>query len=101
MAPCTHCVVSPSKPSLPSLASPADLQGTSQDTETFNLNEVPCGDPANSDSSHDERVNDPKVASTTFRVNAPDIIFFFDKTGSIVFCKECKYVSYMNSSLVF
>ena len=85
MAPCTHWVGSSLKP------------------ENFNLNNVPGSNkPACSDSSgHDIDVNDPDAIPILPKAGAPDIRFFFDKTGSKAICKECRYISYVLNSSVF
>jgi hypothetical protein len=77
--------------------------GSSLEPENFNLDDVPGSDePARSDSSGpDIDVNDPDAVPILPKAGAPDIRFFFDKTGSKAVCKECRYVSYVLNSSVF
>jgi hypothetical protein len=80
------------KPSLPSPAStslPADLQAsTSQDN--FDLDNVSGSD--ESDRGDVVEINNPDTAPTLRQRSqfAPDILYFYDKTGDLSICKECR-----------
>ncbi len=48
------------------------------------------GDEASSDPSLDIEGNDPDAIPTKTRGSADDVNFFFDKTGDLVVCRECR-----------
>jgi hypothetical protein len=97
-----QAVVPPNpKPSLPSPAStslPANLRaGTSQ--ENFDLGNVSGSDDSDEPAHGDYRdvagdlgVNDPDAIPTlpVHKDRTPDLTYFYDRTGPMVVCKECR-----------
>jgi len=86
MAP--HCqVVNPLEPT-PSLPSPAPALQPVNSQESFALDDVSGGDQPGSDYGG-IGVNNPNAIAMPKGNIAPDILYFFNKSGDKAKCKEC------------